>query len=65
MATSQQQPTAEEIAAAYRKAKLRYAGVTLTRALTSPLIYKSLCLQVMAMRRAGQMPAMRTQCATN
>jgi hypothetical protein len=46
--------TAEEISAAYKQARLRYAGITLTRALQDPLIYKSLCLQASAMRQHQQ-----------
>lgn len=46
--------TADELAAAYQRARLRYVGVTLTRALLSPLIYKSLCLQASAMRKHQQ-----------
>lgn len=43
--------TSEELAAAYRKARLRYAGVSLYQALLNPLIYKSLTLQAKAMRK--------------
>jgi hypothetical protein len=50
---SNQQPTAEEISKAYRQARLRYLGITLNTALTNPLIYKSLSLQVMAMRKSA------------
>lgn len=46
--------TAEEIAAAYKQARLRYVGITLTRALQNPLFYKSLCLQASAMRKKQQ-----------
>lgn len=46
--------TAEEIAAAYRKARLRYVGITLLRAINTPLIYKSLCLQAEAARKNQQ-----------
>lgn len=45
--------TAEEIAAAYRRARLRYLGITLAKALTNPLIYKSLCLQAESARRTA------------
>lgn len=43
--------TADEIAAAYRRARLRFIGVTLTRALENPLFYRALCLQASAARK--------------
>ena len=43
--------TADELAAAYRRSRLRYIGISLTRALTNPLFYKSLCLEASAMRK--------------
>lgn len=48
--------TAEEIAAAYRKSRLRYIGITLLRALNDPLLYKALCLQARVMRSSGNQP---------
>lgn len=42
--------TAAELAAAYRRAQLRRIGVSLLKALESPLIHKSLCLQAQATR---------------
>jgi len=44
-------PTAAELSRAYRSARLRCIGVTLHSALTDPLIYRSLCLQVQAQRK--------------
>ena len=46
--------TAEEIAAAYRRARLRYKGVSLLRALNDPLIYKALVLSAAAWRKNQQ-----------
>lgn len=46
--------TSDEITAAYKRARLRSAGVTLTRALENPLFYKSLCLQASAARKKEQ-----------
>lgn len=54
MKTITTQPTAEEIAAAYRKARLRYIGVSLLKALNTPSIYQSLVLQAQAMRDAAE-----------
>jgi len=53
--------TADELAWAYRSARLRYVGVTLTTALTNPLIYKSLCLQVLAHRNHNMVTDSRMQ----
>lgn len=46
--------SAEDIARAYKKARLRFVGVSLLKALESPLIYKSLVLQANAMRNEEQ-----------
>ena len=44
----------DELKLAYKKARLRYQGITFYTALTSPLIYKSLTMQVKAMRKEQQ-----------
>lgn len=43
--------TAEELYRAYLKARLRYKGITLLKALNDPLIYRSLCLQAESARK--------------
>lgn len=48
------QPTSHELWRAYRKARLRYKGISLLRALNDPLLYKSLCLQVESARKKEQ-----------
>lgn len=47
-------PGADEIALAYKNARLRYSGVSLMKALESPLIYKALVLQARAMMKREQ-----------
>ena len=46
--------TAQEIAAAYRRARLRYQGITLFKALTTPVIYQSLCHMAEVARKQEQ-----------
>ena len=46
--------TSDELWQAYRKARLRYAGISFHTALLNPLIYKSLVLQVQNMRKTEQ-----------
>jgi hypothetical protein len=43
--------TAEELAAAYRRTRLRYRGISLFKMLNTPFLYKALCLQAKAERR--------------
>lgn len=51
---SKQQPTAEALSKAYKQAQLRRIGVSLVKALSTPLLYKSLVLQAQAMRDAAE-----------
>lgn len=43
--------TAAEITTAYKKARLRYRGISLLRALNDPLLYKALAAQIKASRK--------------
>jgi len=54
MNTAVQPPTSNELWRAYRKARLRYTGVTFTKALMCPVIYKSLTLQALDARKKEQ-----------
>jgi hypothetical protein len=47
-------PTSDELYAAYRQARLRYAGVSFMKALMTPVIYQSLSIQALAARKKQQ-----------
>lgn len=47
-------PTSDELHAAYRQAQLRRKGVSFMKALMTPVIYRSLTIQAMAMRKKKQ-----------
>ena len=51
MNTIEEPPTSNELWRAYRKARLRYTGVTFTKALMCPVIYRSLTQQALADRK--------------
>ena len=54
MNTTDQPPTSDEIWQAYRKARLRYSGISFVTALMSPAIHKSLINQALATRKKQQ-----------
>jgi hypothetical protein len=47
-------PTSDELWRAYRAARLRYSGISFTKALMCPLLYKSLTIQALAERKKQQ-----------